>query len=161
MKVRTLVINGLIAALYIAVSALIVPFGFTNIQFRISEMFNHLIVFNKKYFFGIVIGVFLYNVMFSPLGWYDMVFGVGHSVISLGIIIVLSRYIKNVLILLIANTLVFSFNMFIIAFELNLALEFPFLFTWLTTAAGELAVLAVGIPIMYALNKRLQFDKLI
>jgi uncharacterized membrane protein len=161
MKARTLVVNALIAALYIAVSALIVPFGFTNIQFRISEIFNHLIVFNKKYFFGIVIGVFLYNLLFSPLGWYDLVFGVAHSALSLGIIILLSKFVKNILVLLVANTMVFTFNMFIIAFELNLALELPFLFTWLTTAAGELAVLAVGIPIIYALHKRLHFNKLI
>ena len=161
MKARTLVVNALIAALYIAVSALIVPFGFTNVQFRISEVFNHLIVFNKKYFFGIVIGVFLYNLLFSPLGWYDLVFGVAHSAISLGIIVLLSKYMKNTVALLVANTLVFTFNMFIIAFELNLALELPFLFTWLTTAAGEFAVLAIGIPIIFALNKRLNFNKLI
>ncbi|WP_042144434.1 QueT transporter family protein [Paucisalibacillus sp. EB02] len=161
MKARTLVVNALIAALYIAVSALIVPFGFTNVQFRISEVFNHLIVFNKKFFFGIVIGVFLYNLLFSPLGWYDLVFGVAHSAISLSIIVLLSKYIKNIMVLLVANTLVFTFNMFIIAFELNLALELPFLFTWLTTAAGELAVLAIGIPIIYALNKRLDFNKMI
>ncbi|MBC5636802.1 QueT transporter family protein [Ornithinibacillus hominis] len=161
MKARTLVVNALIAALYIAVSALIVPFGFTNVQFRISEVFNHLIVFNKKYFFGIVIGVLLYNLLFSPLGWYDLVFGVAHSAISLGIIILLGKYVKNILALLIANTLVFTFNMFIIAFELNLALELPFLFTWLTTAVGEFAVLAIGIPIIYALNKRINFNKLI
>ncbi|WP_067726638.1 QueT transporter family protein [Oceanobacillus damuensis] len=161
MKVRTLVINGLLAALYIAVSALIVPFGFTNIQFRISEIFNHLIVFDKRYFFGIVLGVFLYNLLFSPLGWYDLVFGVAHSAISLAIIILLAKYIKNIWVLLVANTLVFTFNMFIVAFELNLALELPFLFTWFTTAVGEFAVLAIGIPIIYALNKRLQFNKLI
>lgn len=160
MKVRTLVINGLLAALYIAVSALIIPFGFTNIQFRISELFNHLIVFDRKYFFGIVLGVFLYNLLFSPLGWYDLVFGVAHSAISLAIIIMLSKYIKNIWILLTANTLVFTFNMFIIALELNLALELPFLFTWLTTAIGEFVVLVIGIPVIYALNKRLQFDKL-
>ncbi|RBN36821.1 hypothetical protein DMN50_33595, partial [Priestia megaterium] len=45
MNIRTLCVNGLLAAMYIAVSMLIQPFGFTNIQFRISEMFNHLIVF--------------------------------------------------------------------------------------------------------------------
>jgi len=161
MKVKTLVVNAVLAALYIAVSALIVPFGFTNVQFRISEVFNHLIVFDKRFFFGIVVGVFLYNLMFSPLGWYDLVFGVAHSAISLAIILLLAKYIKNIWILLIANTLVFTFNMFIIAFELNLALELPFLFTWLTTAAGEFVVLAVGIPIIYALNKRLQFNKLL
>ena len=161
MNLRTLVVNALLAALYIAVSALIIPFGFTNIQFRISELFNHLIVFDKKYFLGIVLGVLLYNFFFSPLGWYDLVFGVAHSAISLSIIILLAKYIKNIWILLIANTLIFTFNMFIIAFELNLALELPFLFTWLTTAVGEFVVLAIGIPIIYALNKRLQFNKLI
>lgn len=160
MKVKTLVVNGLIAALYIAVSALIVPFGFTNIQFRISEVFNHLIVFDKRYFFGIVTGVFLYNLLFSPLGWYDLVFGVAHSAISLAIIMLLARYIKDTWVLLIANTLVFTFNMFIIAFELNLALEWPFLLTWLTTAISEFVVMAIGIPIIYALNKRLKFNQL-
>lgn len=160
MKVKTLVTNALIAALYIAVSALVAPIAFSNIQFRISEMFNHLIVFNKKYFFGIVIGVFITNI-FSPLGMYDLVFGVSQSVISLLIVILLKRYIKNVWMLLITNTFVFTFNMFIIAFELNLAFELPFFFAWLTTAVGEFIVMAVGIPIMYALNKRLNFNKLV
>jgi len=161
MKVRVLVINGVLAALYIAVSAVIQPFGFTNVQFRIPEMFNHLVIFNKNLFFGVVLGVFLTNLFFSPLGLYDLVFGVAHSAISLLIIIQIAKYIKNVWVLLILNTLIFSFTMFIIAFELNLALGLPFLFTWLTTAAGEFIVLAAGIPIMYALNKKMKFDKLI
>lgn len=58
MNIRTLVGNGILAALYIAVSMLIQPFGFTNVQFRISEMFNHLVVFNKKAIYGIVLGYF-------------------------------------------------------------------------------------------------------
>lgn len=58
MNIRTLVGNGILAALYIAVSMLIQPFGFTSVQFRISEMFNHLVVFNKKAIYGIVLGVF-------------------------------------------------------------------------------------------------------
>ncbi|BAC12396.1 QueT transporter family protein [Oceanobacillus iheyensis] len=159
MNVKTLVINGVIAALYVVVSLFIAPFGFTNIQFRISEMFNHLIVFDKRYFFGIVIGVFIVNLN-SPLGWYDLVFGVAHSAISLGIIIFLSKFIKNKLTLLFLNTIVFTFNMFIIAFALNLALELPFWITWFTTAIGEFGVLLIGIPIFYALHKRLRFDKL-
>lgn len=160
MKIKTLVANGLIAALYIAVSLAIEPLAFSSVQFRIPEMFNHLIVFNRRYFYGIVLGVFITNI-FSPLGFYDLVFGVAHSAISLLFIIVLSRFIKNTWALLVATTLVFSFNMFIIAFELNLALEFPFMPTWLTTAAGELGVLAIGMPIMYALNKRLKFNQLV
>ena len=71
------------------------------------------------------------------------------------------RYIKGIWARMFFNTIVFTFTMFIIAFELKLALGFPFLFTWLTTAAGELVVMAVGAPIMYMVNKRVRFDKVI
>lgn len=161
MNIKTLTVNGVLAALYIAVSALIQPFGFTNVQFRVSEMFNHLVVFNKKFFFGIILGVFLTNLFFSPMRLYDIVFGVAHSAISLGLIILLSNYTKNTLLLLTANTIIFSINMYIIALELYLALGLPFLFSWLTTAIGEVIVLAIGIPIMYSLNKQVHFDKII
>lgn len=161
MNIRTLAVNSVITALYIAVSALIQPFGFTNIQFRVSEMFNHLVVFNKKFFFGIIFGVFLTNLLFSPMRLYDIVFGTLHSAISLGLIILLAKYIKNIWILLLANTMIFSFNMFIIAFELYIALGLPFFFSWLTTAIGEFIVLAISIPIMYALNKQVRFDQII
>ncbi|WP_068677396.1 QueT transporter family protein [Oceanobacillus sp. Castelsardo] len=161
MNIKTLTVNGVLAALYIAVSALIQPFGFTNVQFRVSEMFNHLVVFNKKLFFGIILGVFLTNLFFSPMRLYDIVFGVAHSAISLGFIILLSKYTKNTLLLLTANTIIFSINMYIIALELYLAFELPFLFSWVTTAIGEIVVLAIGIPIMYTLNKQVHFDKII
>ncbi|GIO27297.1 QueT transporter family protein [Ornithinibacillus bavariensis] len=161
MKAKTLVVNALVAALYIAVTALVAPFGFTNIQFRISEIFNHLIVFNKKYFFGIVVGVFLANLLMSP-SKLDLLFGVGHSAISLGIVILISKFVKNEWALLITNTIVFTFNMFIIAWELKILEPItPFLPTWLTLAASELIVLAIGIPIMYALNKSIKFHKMI
>ncbi|PZX03121.1 putative membrane protein [Psychrobacillus insolitus] len=160
MKTKTIAISGIIAALYVAVSLMVAPFGFTAVQFRVSEMFNHLIVFNKKYFFGIVLGVFVTN-MFSPLGLYDLTFGVAHSIITLSLTILASKYIKGSLGRMIFNTIMFTFTMFIIAFELNLALDFPFFYTWLTVAAGEFVVLAVGIPIILALNKRLNFKTLI
>lgn len=160
MKTKTIATSGIIAALYVAVSLLVAPFGFTAVQFRVSEMFNHLIVFNKKYFFGIVLGVFVTN-MFSPLGLYDLTFGVAHSIITLSLTILASKYIKGNLGRMIFNTIMFTFTMFIIAFELNLALDLPFFYTWLTVAAGEFVVLAVGIPIILALNKRLNFKSLI
>jgi len=160
MNIRTLVINGIIAALYVAVSLLVTPVAFGAIQFRISEMFNHLIIFDKRYFFGITIGVFASN-LFSMAGGLDLLFGTAHTAISLGIIIFLKKYIKNKLTLLFLNTLIFSFNMFIIAFMLNIALQLPFLLTWLTTGVSELIVLLIGIPIFYTLYKRIHFDKMI
>lgn len=161
MKVKTIVGNGILAALYIAVSAVIQPFGFTNIQFRISEMFNHLIVFNKKYIYGIVLGVFLTNLFFSPMVAYDLIFGVGQSIIALLITIVTTKFIKSIWIRMVVNTLVFTFTMFMIAIELHLAFDLPFLFTWLTTAIGEFVVMAIGAPVMYFMNKRVDFEKVV
>ncbi|MFD1204633.1 MULTISPECIES: QueT transporter family protein [Sporosarcina] len=161
MKVKTMATSGIIAALYVAVTLLIAPFGFTNVQFRLSEMFNHLVVFNKKYIFGIVLGVFVSNLLFSELGPIDLVFGVGQSVLALSITILSAKFIEGVYKRMLFNTVVFTFTMVLIALELNIALGFPFWITWLFVAVGEFVVMAVGIPVMAALNKRLNFEKLI
>lgn len=161
MKTKTLVGNALFAALYIVIFFFIQPIGQFGIQFRVPEVFNHLIVFNRKYFYGIVLGVFLSNYFFSTLGWYDLVFGVGQTVVSLLITMLIGLFVKNRMALLIVNTIVFTFNMFIIAIMLSLAIEAPFWLTWATAAAGEFGVLIIGIPIMLALNKRVNFNKLI
>lgn len=159
MKMKTLTVNGIIAALYFAV-AMALPFlAFGAIQFRIAEMFNHLIVFNKRYIFGILAGVFITN-LFSPLGVYDLVFGLGHSAISLFLVIVLAPKLKTLTQKMILNSVVFTLTTFIIAYELLLVLELPFFYTWLTVAAGELTVLLIGIPVFIALNKRLKFSKM-
>ncbi|MFS0690247.1 QueT transporter family protein [Sporosarcina sp. 179-K 8C2 HS] len=161
MKVKTMATSGIIAALYVAVTFLIAPFGFTNIQFRLSEMFNHLVVFNKKYIVGVVLGVFVANLLFSELGPIDLVFGVGQSILALSITILSAKFIKGIYRRMFFNTLVFTFTMFIIAWELNIVMEWPFLLTWLFVAVGEFVVMAIGIPVMAALDKRLNFSKLI
>ncbi|MBR0560855.1 QueT transporter family protein, partial [Neokomagataea sp. TBRC 2177] len=42
MKTKQWVLNAIIASLYFAITMLIAPFGFGAIQFRLSEMLNHL-----------------------------------------------------------------------------------------------------------------------
>lgn len=161
MNVRSIAVNGVLAALYIAVSAIIQPIAFSTIQFRIPEMFNHLVVFNKKYFYGIVLGVFFSNLFFSPMKAYDLIFGVGQSVVALLITIISARFIKGIWTRMVINTLVFTITMFLIAIELHLALGFPFLLSWLTTAIGEFVVMAIGMPVMYFLDKQVQFKKVV
>ncbi|KGR80225.1 QueT transporter family protein [Ureibacillus manganicus] len=163
MKAKFIATTGIIAALYVAVTLLVAPFGFTEIQFRVSEMFNHLVAFSPSFMPGVVIGVFIAN-LFSPLGMYDLVFGVAHSIITLTLFIIICKFVKNIWARLIINSFLFTFTMFIIAFELHLAFEIPwslFLWTWFTCAVGEFVVLTVGAPIMYLLNKRLNFKDLI
>lgn len=160
LKTKSLVTNAVIAALYIAISLVLEPLTFMSVQFRVPEMFNHLVIFSPRYFFGIVMGVFITN-LFSPLGMYDLFFGVGHSIISLGLLILIRRSVKNVQTLLVINTVIFTITMAIIALELTLALELPFWATYLTTALGEFGVMAIGAPVMYALNKSINFNKII
>lgn len=160
MNIRTLVTSGVLAAMYIAVTALIAPFGFAAIQFRLSEIFNHLVIFNKKYFWGIIVGVFVSNLIMSSLGFLE-IFGLAQSTLSLLTIIVISRFIKNKVTLMIINTCVFSFNMFLIALMLKIGIGAPFLATWATTAAGEFIVMAAGIPIILMLARRIPFSKML
>lgn len=166
MNIRTMAVNGVIAALYTAVSFLIAPFGFTLIQFRISEVFNHLVVFNKKYIFGIITGVFITNLILSPIA-VDIIFGVMHTAIALTITIFSAKFIKGIFKRMIFNTLVFTATMIIIAFQLSIFADIPeyngipFLMIYLTLAIGEFIVMAIGIPIMTALNKRLNFKEII
>lgn len=161
MKVKTLVTNALIAALYIAVTALIQPFGFTNIQFRLSELFNHLIVLNKKYFTGIALGVLIANLLMSQFGIYEIPFGLGMTVISLLLSMAVGKFVKNIWIHMSINTIIFSFNTVFLAWMFKLAADWPFFFTWATSAIGEFVVMALGMPIIYVLNKRLRFDRLV
>lgn len=162
MKAKGLAINALIAALYFVVTAFVAPFGFTMIQFRLSEAFNHLIVYNKRYFFGIVLGVFLANLFLSPAK-VDIVFGVGHTIISLLITMYIARFVKNKLILMGINTAVFSFNMFIIAYMLKFFADAEeiFAFLWLILASEEFLTMGLSIFLIYFLNKRLHFEKIL
>ena len=87
MKVRFLATSAIIAALYIAITMLVMPISFGQVQFRVAEIFNHLVAFNPRYMLGIVLGVFLSNFLMSSIGPLDLIFGVGHTVITLGIFI--------------------------------------------------------------------------
>lgn len=162
MKLKTLLINAVIAALYFVLTATVAPFGFTNIQFRISELFNHFIVFNKKFFWGIIGGVFLANLFLSPTK-VDLIFGLSHTIISLCITMLFARVIKNKLTLMFINSVVFSVNMFIIAYMLKvfLRLEGTFMFLWITSGISEFIMMVVAIPVVYFLQKRINIKQLL
>lgn len=166
MNIRTMATSGVIAALYVAVSLIIAPFGFLLIQFRLSEIFNHLIVFNKKYIFGIIIGVFITNLILSPIA-VDIIFGVLHSAIALSITIFSAKFIKGIIKRMLFNTIVFTATMIIIALQISFFADIPeyngipFLLIYLTLAVSEFVVMSIGIPIIIALNKRLNFKEII
>src|SRR5699024_6712413 len=105
-------------------------------------LFNHFIVFNKKFFWGIIGGVFLANLFLSPVKA-DLIFGMAHTIVSLCITMILSLFISNKLLLMLVNSFVFSFNMFIIAYMLKvfLHLEGTFMFLWVTSGISEFVMM--------------------
>ncbi len=161
MKVKFMATSAIIAALYIVVTLVFSAISFGQVQFRIAEIFNHLVAFNPRYFVGVVLGVLISNALFSTIGVMDIIFGVGHSIITLGLLILICKFVKNIWARLIINSFLFTATMFIIAIELNIVLDLPFWITWLYCAVGEFIVLAIGAPIMYLLNSRLNFKNLI
>src|SRR5699024_10699785 len=138
MQLKSLLNNAVIAALYFVLTETVAPFGFTNFLFLFSYIFNCFILFTIKYLWGSVGGVFLAFLLFSPTK-VDLIFGLSHTIISLCITMLFARVIKNKLTLMFINSVVFSFNMFIIAYMLKvfLRLEGTFMFLWITSGISE------------------------
>lgn len=160
MKIKQWMINAIIGALYTGITILIAPFAFGAIQLRLSEMLNHLVVFDKKYVYGVTAGVFLTNLILSPFGIYDWTLGVGHTVVSFVVYFILSKKVQSPVKKMILNSVVFSVFSFMIALMLLLiGAEEVFWFTYLLVFLGQLATMGIGIPIMLTLNKKLDFNK--
>jgi len=160
MKTKQWIINAIIGALYTGITILIAPFAFGAIQFRLSEMLNHLVVFDKRYAYGVTAGVVLTNLILSPFGVYDWILGVGHTVISFAVYFVLSKFVQSPIKKMIINTAVFSVFSFMIALMLLLiGVEELFWLTYLTVFLGQLVTMAIGIPVMLTLDKKLNFNK--
>jgi len=160
MKLKQWIINAIIGALYTGITIMVAPVAFGAVQFRLSEMLNHLAVFNKKYAYGVTAGVILTNLILSPFGVYDWVLGVGHTILSFIIFFVLTKRVQSPVKKMVINTIVFSVMSFMIALMLLLigAVE-VFWINYLTVFLGQFVTMMVGIPIVMALDKKLNFNK--
>ena len=160
MKTKQWIINAIIGALYTGITIMVAPVAFGAVQFRLSEMLNHLAVFNKKYAYGVTAGVILTNLILSPFGVYDWVLGVGHTILSFIIFFVLTKRVQSPVKKMVINTIVFSVMSFMIALMLLLigAVE-VFWINYLTVFLGQFVTMMIGIPVVMALDKKLNFNK--
>ncbi|PWG00612.1 QueT transporter family protein [Levilactobacillus bambusae] len=148
---------ALITALYVVITIVLAPFSFGAIQVRLSEGFNHLVVFNKRYVAAVTMGVFLSNLLASSFGWVDVIVGTLQTLITLLAMRWLNRHNSNLILKLVINTLVATFFMWIIALEVTLmsattAFWPTFWMNWLTIGIGEFIAMAVGGAIIYSLS---------
>ena len=161
---QALILNGLLAAMYVALTIAVAPIAQGPIQFRISESLNHIVVFNKKLMWGVVTGVIMFNLFFSNGGMLDVFFGGGQTLIALGITAMAEKYIKDTKKRLILNTIVFSVSMVLIAIMICILSNQAIgsVFFWATYGSlflSELIIMSISAPIIYNINKYVKFDR--
>ncbi|NBJ68123.1 MULTISPECIES: QueT transporter family protein [Clostridia] len=149
---------AIISALYVIVTISIAPISFGAMQFRLSEMFNFLALYHKRYVIAVTFGVIIANFM-SPTWFLDVPIGS----ISTFLVLIFCRYITKSInhdIFKIGITaIIFAVSMFTVAAQLTILFDLPFFYTWLTVGIGELLSMAVGGIVIYWLAKRIDFTK--
>lgn len=171
-----LTITAIVAALYVAITTIVAPFGFGPVQLRLSEGLNHLAAWNKRYILALGLGVLIANFL-SPLGWIDWIFGTLGTIIMTALIYYFTRRVVSPLgKIAISTVVVSSIGMAILAAEFTFAFNIHaagasapsdvhanLLGQWcsfyLMVLPGELASLLVGGVVVYALSKIVDLSK--
>ncbi len=155
--VKVIAANAIIMGLYVVLS-LVLPFSSGAIQFRLSESLNHLVVFNRKLLWGVFGGVIIYNLFFG-FGILDVVFGGGQTLLALLLTASLHKIVPNMKARLALNVLFFTASMFMIALMLMMTADLPFWPTFATTALSEFIIMTISAPVMYWINKSVDFEQ--
>lgn len=157
-SLRQLTLNSMIAAIYIVIAIFLPSYG--PIQLRLTEMFAHLPLYNRKYSLGLVLGVALANIR-SDFGIYDVIFGTLHTIISLWVVSKLVKEDYSMVQKMIINTIVFSAMSFILALMVGfLSNQMALFWTLYGSFAVSIALVMFGtIPLIIFLDKQINFDK--
>ena len=155
--IKVIAANAIIMGLYVVLS-LVLPFSSGAIQFRLSESLNHLVVFNRKLLWGVFGGVIIYNLFFG-FGILDVVFGGGQTLLALLLTASLHKIVPNMKARLALNVLFFTASMFMIALMLMMTADLPFWPTFATTALSEFIIMTISAPVMYWINKTVDFEQ--
>lgn len=153
---------ALVAAIYVAVTLLIAPISYGMVQFRLSEILNHLLVYNKKMIFALGLGVFIAN-FWSPFFLYDIIVGTGATLMCSAISLYAFKFVKGKLARFAVNTFVFSFIGMIPIAIMIMALGDPntFWVIYSPLVLSELIILSVGAVAFTLLDKTPAFKNFI
>lgn len=157
-SVTELTKTALVAALYVAVTVLLSVISFGAVQLRLSEMFNYLALYNKRYVVAVTLGVVLANFM-SPTWILDVPIG---GIATFLVLVLCRRVTKNIsndLVKMVITALIFTISMFTVAGQLTILTALPFWATWFTVGIGELLSMTVGGMTIYLLNKKIDLSK--
>jgi len=157
---------AIVAALYVAITLAIAPFAFGPIQLRISEMFNFLALYNKRYIWAVTIGVAIANFIGStPV---DVVVGSLQTLIFLFLGRILTKKLAGRRVNLgklslnlqfLVFNVIFTLSMIVIAVMLYFMYQAPLFITFLTVTLGEFIVLFFGGIVVEELGKRVDLHR--
>ncbi len=143
--------QAIIAAIYVVLVFAFQWISFGDIQFRVAELLLLLVFFDKKGAVGLTLGVVIAN-LFSPMLAYDMTFGVGATLLTLTLMILLRKW-PYVALLMPA-----LFNGLLVGYSLYLAFDLPFIASAISVGIGEFTVTyIIGLPLYYIL-KQIHFE---
>ncbi|GAB0166666.1 QueT transporter family protein [Lysinibacillus sp. CTST325] len=157
-SVTELTKTALVAALYVAVTVLLSVISFGAVQLRLSEMFNYLALYNKRYVLAVTLGVVLANFM-SPTWVLDVPIGGIATFLVLILCRKVTKNITNDIVKMVITALIFAVSMFTVAGQLTILNDLPFWATWFTVGVGELLSMTVGGMTIYLLNKKIDLMK--
>jgi len=157
-SVTELTKTALVAALYVAVTVLLSVISFGAVQLRLSEMFNYLALYNKRYVLAVTLGVVLANFM-SPTWILDVPIGGISTFLVLILCRKVTKNITNDILRMVITALIFAISMFTVAGQLTILYDLPFWATWFTVGIGELLSMTVGGVTIYLLNKKIDLSK--
>lgn len=157
-SVAELTKTAIIAAMYVTITATLAVLSFGVIQLRLSEMFNYLALYHKRYVVAVTIGVVIANFM-SPTWVLDVPIGSIATFLVLILCRAVTKNIENEVMKLAITAVIFAFSMFTVAGQLVILYDLPFFYTWLTVGIGELLSMTVGGVFIYLLSKKMDLTK--
>ncbi len=151
---RSLALGGLVAALYIALTAAFAPLSFGEVQFRVSEALTLLPVLFFPAVPGLFAGCLLANLLLGA-PWQDVVFGSLATLLAA----VATRALRGRLTL--AALMPVVSNGLIVGATLSFVYRLPLAMTVLTVSLGEAGVcFLLGVPLVRLLRRRFGEGKL-
>ncbi|MDA0871579.1 MAG: QueT transporter family protein [Firmicutes bacterium] len=152
--------NAMIASIYVVLLYVFQFLSFELVQFRIAELLLVLVLFNAKSFYGITIGTFVGNMLFSPYGFVDAVVGTIATIITLVLMIILKRQLLLAFLMPgIVNGIIIGL-MLVYFSDITTLAAFIITFSWIFL--GQTVVLFVfGYPFYKLLKEKPSFQELI
>ena len=148
MSARSIAAGGLVAGLYIALTAIFAPMSFGAIQFRVSEALTLLPILSPAAVPGLFVGCLLSNMILGA-PWQDIIFGSLATLLAA----ILTRWLRRSHWL--AALMPVVINGLIVGGMLSVVYQLPFAATAATVALGEAAVCyMLGLPLVGLLHKR-------